>query len=358
MYVKWVVFALSLFVSSAAMAGDVTALYDAKVEMGNTTDQDDAAKQGLQQVLIKVSGNRDVLSQPLIRQNLANATDFLLSYQFNIEQQKRIYNASYDQQKVDKLLRNANLPIWGKTRPATLLWLVEQPDETSFNRALISEQSQSHIKDKVLQVAAERGLDMSFPLLDLDDLMNVSVYDVWGRFAAPVIQASQRYNTDSLIIGRIYQYKQQAEGLDDSLAQIKWRLDWRFILGDSQFQGNVEDIEQDAVIQQVIDTVADQLASRYAIDAQSSAVSQWIELTVNNISGLEVYENVRRFLNQLTAVADVTLSHINGRKGTYKLRMIGTEQDLINTLKLDSRMQRVVDQFGQPVAELEFVWAP
>lgn len=348
---------LSLSLFNTIMAGEVTSLYNATVRMTNGIDQDDAAREGLKQVLVKVSGNRDVLKQSLIRANLAKATDFLLSYQFNVVHQSRVYTASYDQSKVDKLLRSANSPIWGKTRPATLIWLAEQPSD-DFNRVLLSEQSQSPIKDQVLQVASERGLDMSFPLLDLDDLMNVSAYDVWGRFATPVIKASARYEVESLVIGRIYQSKQPAEELDDSAAQIMWRLDWTFILGNEQVQGSLADVERDEVLQQLVDTVADHLASRYAIDAQTSSVSHWLELTVNNVSGLEVYENVRLFLNQLPAVGDVSLSHISGRKGTYKLRMIGTEQDLINALNLDNRIQRVVDQFGQPVAELEFVWTP
>ncbi|WP_438863733.1 DUF2066 domain-containing protein [Neptunicella sp.] len=346
---------LSLF--NTALAGEVASLYNANVLMTNSIDQDKAAREGLKQVLVKVSGNRDVLKQSLIRANLAKATDFLLSYQFNVVQQSRVYTARYDQSKVDKLLRTADLPIWGKTRPATLIWLAEQSND-DFNRVLLSEQSQSPIKDQVLQVASERGLDMSFPLLDLDDLMKVSAYDVWGRFSSPVIKASSRYQVESLVIGRIYQSKEPMESPDDEVAQAMWRLDWSFILGNEQIQGSFADLNQHDVIQQLVDTVADHLASRYAIDTQTSAVSHWLELTVNNVSGLEVYENVRLFLNQLPAVGDVSLSHISGRKGTYKLRMIGTEQDLINALNLDNRIQRVVDQFGQPVAELEFVWTP
>ncbi|MBC3767345.1 DUF2066 domain-containing protein [Neptunicella marina] len=352
-----IIAALSLVVSLSSTAGDVVALYNANVVMTAEMTQKQAARQALQRVLIKVSGSLNVAEHSDVRKQLSDATDYLLSYQFDLQDQQRIYRAQFDQQKVDKLLRDAGLAIWGKTRPSTLIWLAEQQDE-EFNRTIISEQSQSQSKELVLQRGKERGLDLSFPLVDLDDLMRVSVYDVWGRFLQPVVDASQRYQADSMVIARIYQQKQIAEGMDESLAKVVWHLDWSFVLGNRVEQQSAEDLERDVVISQMVNSIADTLANRYAIEANTNPVSHYIELTVTNISGLAVYENVRIFLKQLTAVADVTLSHISGTNGRYRLRMVGSEQDLINALELDSRMQRVVDQFGQPVKQLEFVWAP
>ena len=47
------------------------------------------------------------------------------------------------------------------------------------------------------------GLPVSLPLMDLDDNMAVTATDVWGRFADPVLKASQRYGAEMVVLGKL-----------------------------------------------------------------------------------------------------------------------------------------------------------
>ncbi|MDN4504182.1 DUF2066 domain-containing protein [Alteromonadaceae bacterium BrNp21-10] len=348
---------LLLIVSGWATAGEVKGLYNAQVALDMSTSQQQAAQQGLAQVLVKISGSYTILKEDMVQRQMRSATDFILSYQINKQQQQRVYNASYDSGKVDQLIRNSGFPIWGSTRPAILFWLAEQQSDT-FNRVLISEQADSSLKKEIQQFVQLRGLDLGFPLIDLDDLMQVSVYDVWGRFAENISMASSRYDADAVLIARIYEHKEQLDNVDELLNKVVWRIDWSLINRGQQTNGSVEHVERQQVIAQLINSVADELASRYAIEAQSNGTGEPIELVVNNVSSLQIHEDIMQFFNQLSAVTDITLIKLAGRKGTFRLRLLGDEADLRTALQLDDRIQRVVDEFGQPVPQLEFVWAP
>lgn len=58
------------------------------------------------------------------------------------------------------------------------------------------------------------GLPVSIPLMDLDDNMAVNATDVWGRFADPILKASQRYGAEMVVLGKL-----TPEG-------DKWSIDW------------------------------------------------------------------------------------------------------------------------------------
>src|SRR5258706_15949695 len=59
------------------------------------------------------------------------------------------------------------------------------------------------VRKELLAVADERGLPVTLPLLDVQDLRAVTFADVWGGFEDRVAAASARYRADALLIGRV-----------------------------------------------------------------------------------------------------------------------------------------------------------
>ncbi|NMV28013.1 DUF2066 domain-containing protein, partial [Vibrio parahaemolyticus] len=57
-----------------------------------------------------------------------------------------------------------------------------------------------------------RGLPITIPVGDFDDVTGVNVSDLWGGFIEPIGQASQRYPADAVLVVR-------AQG-----EQIRWTL--------------------------------------------------------------------------------------------------------------------------------------
>jgi len=69
------------------------------------------------------------------------------------------------------------VPIWGKQRPSTLVWLVV---EDEGGRRLIGTDEESEYLSVLKERASVRGIPMLIPLLDLEDNARLKPSDVWG----------------------------------------------------------------------------------------------------------------------------------------------------------------------------------
>jgi hypothetical protein len=355
--------------SAAGNAAIVMGLYDAKVEVTEQTEraQKSAARDALSQVLIKVSGTRDILEHQDIKQTLRIASDFMRAYRFDLQEGTLFYLASFDAQKIDTLIMEAGFPIWDSRRPDSLMWLaIEEP--TSLQRSVLAEGSHGDLLNLANQAAKSRGIKISFPLMDLDDLQQINLYDIWGRFSKSIELASQRYAPDIIMSARFYQRKSQsaaemeindgAQLIDEEQIQ-PWLADWLLINNGSSESGQFSAGDSGELTQLLVELLADKLASQFAIDNKAlSAIANKVQIKVINVESLAAYIEVARFLSSLTLVSKTTLINQWGSEATFELEVFGEEADLVNALLLDEKLSPKLDNFGQPGTELEFVWAP
>jgi uncharacterized protein len=360
-----------LFIISSTVvdAAIVKGLYDAKVEVAEQTQkaQRSAAREALSLVLIKVSGTRDILEHQQIKDKLRTASDFMRAYRFDLQEGKLFYLASFDAQKIDSLIMEAGFPIWDSRRPDSLLWLViEEP--TSLQRSVLVEESHGDLLALANNVASSRGIKITFPLMDLDDLLQINVYDIWGQFSKNIEAASQRYAPDIIISARFYQRKlsQPADLAVNEGAQIiedeqihPWLADWLLLNNGKSESGQFSADDSAELTQLLVELLADKLASQFAIDNKTlSAIANKVKLKVVNINSLPAYIEVARFLSSLTLVSKTTLINQKGTEATFELDIFGQEADLQNALMLDKKLSPKLDDFGLPGAELEYVWTP
>ncbi len=85
---------LCIFSGHAAV---IEGLYKASVKIDNqsTRQQKRAARNALEQVLVKISGSRQLLKDGEVNRYLSRADDFLLSYQFERRADELFYNAEF-----------------------------------------------------------------------------------------------------------------------------------------------------------------------------------------------------------------------------------------------------------------------
>lgn len=362
---------------SQVRATVVEGLYDAKVEVSEQTlrAQKGAARDALGQVLVKVSGTREVLENKDVRTKLRSASDFMRAYRFDMQSGKLYFLASFDSQKIDQLIKSAGFPIWDSRRPDTLLWLAIE-DKDNLNRYLLAEGADPQLTSIAKTTANSRGIEISFPLMDLEDLQRINLYDVWGRFTQNIEMASQRYDTDAVLSARIYQQKtlpQNNELLTESVSleaqpvspnvvennDLVWVADWLLIQNSQTESGQVMAADAEILTAQLIEFLATNLAGKFAIDNQSLyARATNLQIKVSNVADLSAYVQVSRFLASLSLVNKATLVNQMGSRATFELQVRGKEGDLINALRLDETLQPKLDNFGMPTNELEFVWNP
>lgn len=136
-----------------------------------------------------------------------------------------------------------------------------------------------------------------------------------------------------------------------------YALDWVFIRGRDVKTGSLHGDDPSKLTQLLIDGYASYLAEIFAIkpglDAQNTSK---IKISVANLDSLANFILAKRYLASLSVVEHVSLSAQSGSVGTFELSLLGSAQDLVNTMSLENRLQPVRDAFGQPVKGYNFYW--
>lgn len=340
--------------SLSANAALVQGLYEARVaiDQQSVKVQQQASKDAMAQVLVKIKGNKDVLESQVIRSKLGQAEDFIRQYRFENENGQGFFVASFDAKKIDDLVRAAGFAVWGNRRPSTLFWLaIENPESRA--RSLISEQDMSSEATTVLETAHSRGIVIHFPLLDIEDLKRVGMFDVWGRFTDQLLLASERYQVEAMLSARLY--RMEVAEAEQQPSDSQWQLDWNYVMQRHQLEGTLTGKNKQQLLQELIHQHADLLAMSFVGEDDEQGASL-VELQFNNVTDLGLYVRISRILQSLSVVSHVSLEQLSGRVGIFKVRLSGSEQGLINAIGLENRIQRQRDQFGQPMEALQFNW--
>ena len=118
---KRVVTALCCGLSFIASAAQVTDLYQGKAP--TTGDMVAAQGQALGEVLIKVTGKRDILTQPAVVKALAAPGDYVKSYGYQDVDSVKYLKAEFKSDKVNSLVSESKFALLGPARPQMALWL-------------------------------------------------------------------------------------------------------------------------------------------------------------------------------------------------------------------------------------------
>lgn len=341
---------LSFLLIPTAFAVEVKDLYVAKVEISSQhkSDRNKALKKALSSVLVKIGGNQHVLANKEIRRHLNKYNSYVTNFRYEYEQGKQFLKASFDAAKINQLFVDANLPIWGSLRPQVVLWLV---NEQGLVRELISDGSASFLSDVSDEVSTLRGLPIALPLWDLSDTAQLTISDVWGRFASPVYFASQRYLAEAIVIVRLSDNSLVSDDLINNseactlLCQQSITLDWSIYSADNvdetpKFSEQYTGIDRSKLLADALHDIADEIYQKYAL---TTIENNSFEIEVANVATLTRYVQVTEFLQALSAVQSVKLVSAEGQKRRFSLTLLGSKQALLASLKLNNTLKQYID---------------
>ena len=352
--------------SVPAQAVEVSNLYQATAPVPDQSRQArfDAQKVTLSKVMVKVSGNHNVLDNPAVKAAVRKANQYLTQYTFTRDEAgDLLFEGSFDEGKINQLLRRESLPIWGKRRPSILLWMAGE-DADSGNRQVLSKEAYTHLQKQIKGFSDDRGLPILFPLYDLEDTKKVSVSDVWGYFYNHISQFSYRYNTDAILLSRFWQEPPVADenGLmpEEGPEQVPWKLQWRLYEKDELTDANTIEGELPKLIEQLVHQMADRYALEYAVDSSNYNNASRITLTVSNVGQLEYLIEAEKLLGSFSAVADVLLTNINNDVAEFEIALIGQPLDLLQGLELESHFEKIFDPLAERTEEqpMNYRWKP
>lgn len=402
------VFAVSIF-SPAISATTVVETNVARVAVDDqsTRTQNQAVKEALKIALIKLSGRPDIGEYQQVQDLVANARQYLRSYQFNEENGQLWYVAEFDLIQLESFIRESTLPLWGQRRPDTLLWLAIEDGQG--DRYLLGEGS-GELSHAIHQYAERRGIPLALPLLDLTDSQALTMYDVWGLFVNRIQAASSRYGSDFVMGGRLFKTQskhmptlrrddtQQAQAYVDresafgagdvndmeryfdpeeeheesgpafTAAEFKsmqsrarkgrFGLEWVYTSNEGVKTDVIYGDSRELLIEKLITHYADFLGQQFAIlpytPKDGAAVT--LAISVSNLDALPKYVSALNYLSGLSVTDKVALSQQKGSVATFTVTLLGSEKDFLNVLSLDTRLSPVVDALGQPIDGLNFYW--
>lgn len=349
----------SLAIFGVVQASVVDGLYEARVEISDQLNRSrkKAETAAFKKVLVKVTGTKSVLKNPLVTQEFNKAANYLRSYSYDNDQNVLYYSAEFDRQRIERLITQNGFPLWDSRRPDTIIWLAQQQSDNA-ERQILSETNNIETSDIILNTAKDRGINVSLPLVDLTDMQALSIYDVWGGFSNVIKVASERYGTDYILSARVYFLTVENSIAVSQVAPLKnnsWIADWT-LQNNSQIEsGKLVAATQLNLTSNLIDLLADKLAIKYAIDTQLET-PEIFSITVTNVNSLTQYAHLIDFLSSLSVVKRVSLTNQTGSFATFQLNLLGGLDDLNNALRLDDKIQPTLDDFGQPTEDSHYIW--
>lgn len=350
-----VLFILLALPVRAAMVRD---LYQAQVPVAaqSPAELKRAARAGLAEVLVRVSGRSDAADHTALKDAFAQADRYIEQYRYDTmavppvdsgetPPPQPVVLLSFSPTQVQSLLRQAQLPLWGANRPTLMVWLAV--DEGGA-RTLVSEDSHPELVGVLREEARRRGLLLSFPLLDLDDLAVVTTDLVWQMETDRLLDASQRYRADGVLAGRMA-----------LLPGDRWVGGLRLQVGDERLYRDGEGSSLVQYLAPSIDWAADALASRYAVVNEGSGPGA-VLLELASVDSYTDYSRVLAYLARLPQVNSVIPLQVKGDMLLLRLDINGGLAQLQRALALDPRLQPETADPLAPVvnnAPLRYRWA-
>jgi len=352
-----------------ASAGQKVDIYRAEtlVKSQSEAERNAAARASFGEVIVRVSGQRNALDNPVIKQALPKAQNYLFGFSYKSSTEKITIDGktvpaiglqlNYEPQAIEQLLRQAQLPLWPATRPKVLVWLVAK-EPTGLRLVPTPADLQS------LQLqAVYRGLPLSFPKLDAEGGISLTAGDLWAFDVEKIKAASLRYKADAILVGRYTPYSlgpippaldpstaeeltamassSEADAVVDAasapMIQGPWVGNWQLLHASNTqaFADETPDVK--GLFALAVDRATDYFANQYAI-VPTNQGAQTIMLRIGNITSFGEFKQAQAYLDDLAMVERMEVVKVSNDGMLVRLTTQGDVKLLVSTLALGRRL--------------------
>jgi hypothetical protein len=329
----------------------VKGLYDVEypVPDQSRTVRSAVFNKGLEEVLIRVSGDRSVLKDLVPGSASAYVQQF--SYVDEEDDESAAAGAQstskksgtewytlkiqYNAGKIINLLRENGMPVWGEHRSEAIVWLAVRD---GANRYVLKKSDTSLLKDSVDLAASRRGVPLVWPVYDSKDRQKLAFADVWAAFSDQVKASSRRYTKGPSIVGRL------------SWTGSEWKGDWSVFIDNAAYGWSLSGSDYNTLISQGIDLSADMIGKHYAVLERTGITGPGLLVEINNVNSLQDYRKIQTFLQDLTAVRHIHVARVDQGEVAFMIDLRGNIDDFKRLVSTDKRLEPVIDSI-QPVAD-------
>jgi len=274
----------------------------------------------LADVLVRASGNVAIAGQPAAGDLLDAAPSLVQQYRYRTAERDgevvRYLWARFDRAAVERMMRERQLPVWSQ-RPTVLLWAAT---EQGGRRTLLNLDNHPNARQALLARAAERGMSLQLPLMDLEDQAQLTPADVWADYRDAIRSASFRYPHDVVLTGRL---RTQGGG--------KWTGTWSMIDGDSvqTFRTSPQGLGETLAF--AADQAQNLLAARYAPMHGGGGSGTLVAFA--DVYDLAAYGRLVAFLDGIDVATQVALRYVDGDRFLFEFQVRGGGDDLARALE-------------------------
>jgi hypothetical protein len=355
---------LSLFFSMPASAITMKNLYEVKIPVKNQSsdERQKSIREAFGVLLVRLTGNEGINSMEQVIALTEKADQYVRQFRYeqepvpllehykkeqaerariaeeegfsmlpnlrepisHDEETRQVLSVAFDEMAVNKLIWSNRLPFWSKTRPSTIVWLAIQDEQERF---LLDANQPSVFLDVLRRAARERGIPLVFPLQDLQDQISINVGDVWGNFESTIRKASTRYETESILTGRLLR---DPTGI--------WRGRWTVLRGNERFDYVIEHTELEFTVAEGVRSLANGLATRYAHVTTGEEEDQSFTMFIADVKDVGDYHRATQHVNSLTAVASTQVAKVSADQIVLKLHLRGNREALEQAVKLGGKL--------------------
>lgn len=304
-------------------------LYRAEVEAEDHGSRQlwKAAREGLAQVLVKVSGSRAVLRDERVGAALAGNRNYLQQYQYRRRSGGELnLLIQYDAELVKGLLAEARQPLWTANRPPLLVWLVV--DDASGRRFATSA-SHPDLLALLRRDLRRRGVPAIFPLHDLEDTVSMNVHDLWQLDEPAIYRASHRYGVADILAGRM-----------SALAGGRWMGEWMLLQNGNRPTDGYYGIELETASLAGVNFAADRMGERYAV-AAGAVRDENVFIRVDELPAYSDYRAAVDFLERIELVDAAWPAYVEGNSMIFSLRAQAEAEQLHGIIALGGRLVRL-----------------
>lgn len=325
----------------------VPGLYQATIALNSRESEQErrqAFGEALQVVLAKISGSQEFGNSASIRRAITNPEPYVESWSTQTRantinadgstnpQQRLEIVVNFYETEINRLLDENNIPLWPANRPETLVWVVVE-DELEGRRMLgSSDLNGSTTLAAIRYLAERRGLPLLFPLLDLEDQLQLNSNRLWELDEAAILRASQRYQAESILSIRLFR-SLSGELLGRSL----------YFFRDNTFVYEQFDLNETDFLQDSINLATRELSQYYAVLLSGLEDSVQVNLQVDGLDSPAAYSALLNYLNNLNGISSYHLNQAVNGSLFLQLETGGQLRQLVETMALQPALQSLAE---------------
>lgn len=325
----WIIIILTVFPLTGTFAAKIVGLYQVQLPVVSQSNESRLAvvKEGMIQLLIKLTGDRQIANKPGLKEIIQRADYYVQEYSYSLAAPtsfQYLIKITYNRADINRVLKQNGVAFWGEVRPLMIVWMAVT--NSQYETEIVGHEGSNELINKLKDQAGKYGLPLIFPVQDMAEVSQVSVNDINHMNLNVLKDVSKRYSPDAYLVAHIEPSNKNYQG------------EWELILNNEKWKWTITDKTIDSVISNALNQVSLALVKHYVVKI-TNAPQLWLKLEISHISQRNDLLHLMQYLKQLTPVEQVDLLQVNGDQVEVSVLVRGTVNTFLKNATIGQHLK-------------------